>query len=63
MSRARLQKIAPALLVAQTQRLFQQPALMFAVKGFEQSIGVLVQPRRCAAGRRPRQGTGLKDDG
>ena len=26
MSRARLQKIAPALLVAQTQRLFQQPA-------------------------------------
>jgi hypothetical protein len=37
MSRARLQKIAPALLVAQTQRLFQQPALMFAVKGFDRA--------------------------
>ena len=57
------QKITPTHLTAQTHRLFQQPALMFAVKGFEQSIGILVQPRRCAAGRRPRQGAELKDDG
>jgi hypothetical protein len=32
-------------------------------QGFEQSIGILVQPRRCAAGRRPRQEAELKDDG
>jgi hypothetical protein len=31
------QKIAPAPLLAQTQSLFQQPALMFAVKGFDQA--------------------------
>ena len=38
------QKIAPASLIAQTQRLFQQPALMFAVKGFEQASAFWFSP-------------------
>ena len=44
MSRIQPQKIALALLVAQTQRLFQQPALMFAVKGFEQASAFWFSP-------------------
>ncbi|MFZ1120383.1 MAG: hypothetical protein WAN81_09135, partial [Candidatus Binataceae bacterium] len=44
MSRIHRQKITPASPVAQTQQLFQQPALMFAVKGFEQASAFWFSP-------------------
>ena len=44
MSRIHPQKIAPAFLAAQTHSLLQQPALMFAVKGFEQASAFWFSP-------------------